>query len=161
MYQNASENYLVTEVMTAPPQKLHSMLLEAAFRAAENGRRLWRDNEKEQGGKSILRAQKIVREILCTFNYEEQSDLLNKTAAVYLFICNALTRAYLDNDENKLDEALRILSIECETWRMLCEQLVGTSETDTYQPSHAPLAPIMSSDGMTTDPSLGSFSLEA
>ena len=50
MSETPQDNYLVTEVMTAPPQKLQLMLVEAAIRSIERARQAWREDDDEQGG---------------------------------------------------------------------------------------------------------------
>ena len=96
-------------------------------------------------------------------DYEAKSELVGKVAGVYLFIYNALTRAFLDNDENKLAEALRVLDVERETWRQLCEKLaLSTGGQTTLQTSRAPLAPhFFSNEEIASTPPHTSFSLEA
>ena len=47
MQASAQSNYLETEVMTAPPQKLQLMLVEAAIRSAERARAMWREEDDE------------------------------------------------------------------------------------------------------------------
>jgi len=47
MDASAHESYLVTEVMTATPQKLQLMLIDAAIRSAEKARRLWHEQEDD------------------------------------------------------------------------------------------------------------------
>ena len=83
--------------------------------------------KNKQAGKCILKAQRIVSGILEGINLEAKSALVGKVAGVYLFICHALTREFIDNDANKLAEALRVLAIKRETWRQLCEKLALSS----------------------------------
>jgi flagellar biosynthetic protein FliS len=163
MSHNASENYLVNEVMTATPQKLHLMLLDAVNREGERARRHWQAGEDEKAGKCVLRAQKIVYGIIDGIDYKTKSELVGKVAGVYLFIYASLTRAFIDNDESKLDEALRVLAIERETWRQMCEKLAESPGMQTPpQAGHAPHAPdLQSNGGLLPDLPTASFSLEA
>jgi flagellar protein FliS len=163
MNHSASDSYLVNEVMTATPQKLQLMLLDAAIREGERARQHWQAQENKLAGKYILRAQRIISGLLGGLDYSAKSELVSKVAGVYLFICHALTRAFVDNDENKLAEALRVLAIERETWRQLCEKLPVSPDSQTPPKiNRAPLAPDLSSDGGSMpDMPATSFSLEA
>jgi flagellar protein FliS len=163
MKNNTADNYLFTEVTTATPQKLQLMLIDAAIREGRRAQRHQQDKENRQAGKCILRARKIVSGILAGMDYEANSELVGKVAGVYLFIYNTLTRAFIDKDENKLAEALRVLAVERETWRQLCEKLALSSGGQTTpQTSHAPLAPhFFSNEEIASAPPDSSFSREA
>jgi flagellar biosynthetic protein FliS len=163
MSHSASENYLVNEVMTATPQKLHLMLLDAAIREGERARIHWQAGEDEIAGKCALRAQKIIYGIIDGIDYKTNLELVGKVAGVYLFIYTSLTRAFIDNDKSKLDEALRVLAIERKTWRLMCEQLANSPDLQSPpQTGRAPLAPSYPSDGgLLPDLPASSFSFEA
>ncbi len=161
--QNAPQSYLVTEVMTAAPQKLQLMLIEAAIRAAQRARQHWQAQEDLQASECLIRAQEIVGEILSALNYEVKSELVKKVAGVYLFLNRTLLDASLTRDINKLDEALRVLSVERETWRQVCEKLAGSPD-DQSLPENAALPPAPNhfiSGTTNSDSPAASLSLEA
>jgi flagellar secretion chaperone FliS len=154
MNPSASNQYLTTQVLTAPPQKLQLMLLEAAVRACRSTRQHWRAGEIGPGGETLLRAQQIVGHLLTALDAAPKSELVGKVAGVYLFIYRRLTEAALQRDEKKLDEALKILEIERETWRQLCEKLGRAPAAANFHP-HFPLA------GNFADSAPAGLSLEA
>lgn len=125
----AQDTYLTTEVMTATPQKLQLMLIDAAIRFAERGRQQWKEGDNEQACESLIRAQDIVSHILGGLKSSPDRDLAKKVAAVYLFIFRSLMEANLRHDEKKLEDALRVLATERETWQAVCEQLGSTTES--------------------------------
>ncbi len=129
MQTTARENYLVTEVMTAPPQKLQLLMIDAAIRACRKARQRWQSDDAEAASESLIRAQQIVTEIVGGIQGDKHPDLARKVAAVYLFIYRALVDAHLNRDETKLAEALRVLEFERETWQQLCQEL-GTKRLD-------------------------------
>jgi flagellar protein FliS len=163
MNHRSSDSYLATEVMTSTPQKLQLMLLDAAIREGELARKHWQAQENKQAEKYLLRALRIMYGVLGGIDLEAKSDLVGKVAGVYLFICQALTRAFVDNDVNKLAEALRVLAVERETWRQVCEK-IALSPADQPPPktSITPVAHNLTSDS-GTPPGLPatSLSLEA
>jgi flagellar protein FliS len=126
MNANARNEYLETEVFTAPAQKLQLMLVDAALRLADRARKLWQIDQRDAAGDAILHCQEIVTQILAGMNYEHrQSDLSKQVAATYQFIYRSLVAAYMQLDEAKLADAIRILEIERETWRQVCQELTG------------------------------------
>ncbi|MCR4413528.1 MAG: flagellar export chaperone FliS [Thermoguttaceae bacterium] len=123
MTASIRENYLVTEVLTATPQKLHLMLVEAAIRAGQQARQHWRSGDNEAASEALIRAQEIMSELVAGLNREVEPDLVRRVASVYLFIYRSLMEANFLRDESKLADALRVLEIERQTWRAVCEKL--------------------------------------
>jgi flagellar protein FliS len=118
-----NQDYLATEVLTAPPQKLRLMLIEAAIRYISRARASWTAGYTEEGGELILRAQEIVGELLAALKPDATSELVRNVAALYVFVFRALVEAHVHRNAARLDDALRVLSVEAETWRMVCRQL--------------------------------------
>jgi flagellar protein FliS len=134
MQPSAPDNYLATEVMTAPPQKLQLMLIEAAIRFAEQARAKWHTAEDDQAAAALSRAQQIVGELLSSLNHDVDPELVRKVASVYLFVFRRLMEANYQRSESKLDDALRVLRVEQETWAKLCRQLPSQQTPDNEPP---------------------------
>lgn len=125
----ALQNYLATEVHTAAPQKLQLLLIDGALRFGHKGRTLWQSGQDDAAGEAIIRCQQIVAQLLAGLNRDEQPDLARKISSVYLFVLNSLIAAYVNRDEQKLDDALSVLAEERITWQSLCEKL-GASKPE-------------------------------
>ncbi len=159
----AREQYLVTQVMTAPPQKLQLMLIEGAIRFARQALELWREDRDEEAGDAILRSQEIVTQLLAGLDRERDPELVRKVAGVYLFIFRSLVSAHVRRDEEKLNNALRILESERETWQAVCQQLTETdvSAEKPSAPRHATPPPPATLEGGFDGISEGFTSFEA
>jgi flagellar protein FliS len=158
--ESSRESYLATEVLTAAPQKLQLMLVEAAMRAAERARQLRLASQPEQAGESLIRAQELVGQVLAGLNPQADPALAKRVAGIYLFVYRRLAEAALRGDDTALDDALRVLGVERETWRQLCQQLGdrGRDEAAT-----ASLPPLATDAGPLASVGLGAggFSIEA
>jgi flagellar secretion chaperone FliS len=168
MASASCESYLVTEVMTSTPQKLQLMLIEGAMRSIERARRCWRSGDNEHACEALICAQGIVGQMLGALDRDVAPDMVNKVAAVYLFIFRGLVDANASRDEKKLDDVLRVLEIERGTWRQVCEKLGSRQEPggNAYTPHTPPAAPALPNlagftSGMNADLPSGGFSLEA
>lgn len=167
----ANSEYLTTQVMTAPPQKLHLMLIEGAIRFAQRGAQEIQGGRREQACEWIIRAQEIVAEMLAGLNKGADADLVQRVASVYLFVQRRLMEAGFLRDQEKLQEAIRLLEIERETWRQLCEQLGFNAppRTDRMHDSFSaappagqrPAAPHRPHISSPTNDSPAGFSVEA
>ena len=131
MESAATKTYLAAEVMTAPPQKLQLMLIDAAIRSAERARAMWRAGEHEEAGEALVHAQEVIGEMLAGLNQEAAPNLIKKVASVYVFVFRSLVEANLHRDQQKLDDAIRVLRTERDTWRQVCEKLGTEGSTDT------------------------------
>lgn len=145
MESSARESYLVNDVMTATPQKLQLMLIEAAIRSAQRARKHWQAGEDDRAVEALDRAQEAVGEMLAGLNREAAPKLVNRVASVYLYLFRTLMEASHQRDEKKLADALRVLQLERETWRQVCQQLGSRKTSDERSvappPVEAPKAP--------------------
>lgn len=130
MQSSPCNDYLVTEVLTAPPQKLQLLLIEAAIRAAERARDRWQAGEDGQASEALIHAQEVVGELLAGLNREVDAELAKRVASVYLFIFRNLMEASSERSEKKLADALRVLEAERETWQQVCRQLGGLGASE-------------------------------
>ncbi len=125
MTASARETYLATEVLTAPPQKLHLLLVEAAIRACEKARAFWQQQKDDQATEALIRAQEIMSELVAGLNREAHPQLVRQVASLYLFIYRNLLEASFLKDEKKLLDALRVLREERTTWQLVCQRIEG------------------------------------
>jgi flagellar protein FliS len=168
MSSSVNDSYLATEVLTAPPQKLRLLLIQAAIRSGERARMHWRAGENEKAFECLIHAQEVVTELLSGINTEIQPELTKKVASLYVFIFRRLIDANVQRSEPMLDDALRVLREEQETWGQLCGQLGVSGKTvlpdsftpqSTPEPLPPPVAPPLSLD--LPGEFSGGFSLEA
>ena len=163
MHSSARENYLAAEVLTATPQKLHLMLVEGAIRFIRKAQQQWLADEELAASEALVRAQNIVSQLMAGLNYESGSDIVPKLSRIYHVIFQTLVDANHHHDSAELDEAVRILSVDREAWRQVCEKYPGKANADPEKRSPAPPpSPYVergfpSADGLS---STSSFSLE-
>ena len=118
----ARQNYLQAEVQTATPQKLQLMLIEAVIKNVHRTKKAWAEERFEAAFDSLSLAQDIVAEILSSLDKKNNPDLAGKLASIYMFIFRCLTEGGMTHDQQKLDDALRVLDSERETWRQVCDK---------------------------------------
>lgn len=135
MRQSIRHNYLQAEVQTATPQKLQLMLVEAAIKNIHRTKQFWKDQKYDDAMESLSRAQDIIAEILCSLDREGNPDIAKKLASIYLFIFRRLAESGMSRDEQKLEDALRVLNSERETWRLVCEKFGSTIASASQIPN--------------------------
>ncbi len=117
---DARSTYLATQVMTASPQRLRLMLIDAALRSARQAEGAVSPDQPEQFAEGLERARNVVGELLGSIKPEKHP--LNDTArALYGFIFRSLMQAQLQHSLPKLQDAIRVLEEERITWEQVCE----------------------------------------
>lgn len=131
-----TSSYLESKVLTATPQRLHLLLIEGAIRFARQAEDALRRGDEMAAAVPLLRVLDILGEMLVGVR-ENKSDLTQKIAEVYLFIFRRVSEAKINADAEALNEALRLLEFERQTWQQLCEKLGTDSLTSTPAVPHA------------------------
>jgi len=119
MNDAAPNSYLRDAVMTASPEQLHLMLYDGAIRFARQGRDALLARDLETSYEKLSRAQAIVIEMESGLRYEVNPELCGRMAAIYSFLYRKLVEASVQKDPTCVDDALKVLDIERETWALL------------------------------------------
>ncbi|MBI3098322.1 MAG: flagellar export chaperone FliS [Planctomycetes bacterium] len=152
MVPNLAKNYFETQVRTASKEQLLLMLFDGAIRFAEQGkeRMLARDTEGQHKG--LVRAQRIMMELLSALDPSIGEELHGNLAGLYNFVYFRLVQANLKRDPVLIDEALKILANLRETW--------GEAVVRARQESASGVSPLPVPDRATSDPTRPAISLE-
>ena len=127
MSGEARQAYLETKVLTATPQKLRLLCIDAAVVLLNRTQTLWGEENWDSAYVCVAKARALVTDILSTMKF--QSDPLAKQlAAIYASIVITITEAQLTNDAVMLGKAIAILEEERETWRQYCEMYPDAPE---------------------------------
>lgn len=120
----ASENpYLRDAVMTATPEQLQLMLYDGAIRMAMQARDAIQAKDYETSFNKLTRAQNIVLEMQGGLNYDVNRPLCERMASIYNFIYRKLIDANVGRNVADIDDALKVLRIERETWQILVNKV--------------------------------------
>lgn len=115
--------YLKTKIMTASREELRLMLFDGAIKFANQARHALQQQKHEDLYHNLMRAQKIVLELSTSLNHSIDPDLCGKLGALYTYIYRLLVDAHMEKDVRKIDEAIKLISFERETWIMLMKKL--------------------------------------
>lgn len=123
MYAKATPNpYLRNQVMSAKPEELRLMLFDGAVRFLNMARKGLVNKDYDVSYTNISKAQKIVLELSNSLNREVMPDVTEKLSALYTYIYRLLIDASTKRHTEPLDEALKLLKYERETWALLIEK---------------------------------------
>ncbi|MCE9590487.1 MAG: flagellar export chaperone FliS [Planctomycetes bacterium] len=123
MQPKPTNPYLRTKIMTASPEELRLMLYEGAIRFCRQAREALAKNDHETSYNGLMRAQKIVLELSTSLNHKVAPELCDRLSALYTYIYRRLVDGSTRHDLPAVDEAIRLLEFEKETWQLLMKQL--------------------------------------
>ncbi len=117
------QEYLRSAVLTASPEQLQLMLYDGAIRFALQGLDALKAADREAAFNALDRAQQIVIELTNGLNRSANPELADQMVALHNFIFRRLVKANVDADLGALEEALRILRHQRETWQLVIERV--------------------------------------
>lgn len=157
MVQAAVNPYLRTKVMTATPEELRLMLYDGAIKFCRQGRAAIEAKKFDESYHNLMRAQKIVLELSTSLKHSVEPDLCGKLSALYTFIYRKLVDANMERTLAPIDEAVKLLEYERETWQMLMQKLTeegGSPRAAQPAPTVAP-APVPPSNPLAQPRAMG------
>jgi flagellar protein FliS len=128
MTTSAPQQYLRDAVMTARPEQLQLMLYDGAIRFARQGREAILAKNYEQVYDRLSRAQRIMIEMQNALSHDVSPQLCKQMAALYDFVYHKLVEAATRQSVEAVDDALRILDHQRETWVMLIDKVKAESQ---------------------------------
>ncbi len=121
---SASENpYLRDAVMTATPEQLQLMLYDGCIRFVLQARDAIEKRDYETSYERLTRAQHIIIEMQNGLNHKVNRELCERVASIYGFLYHKLVDASVQRDVSHIDDVLKVLRLERETWQILVDKV--------------------------------------
>ncbi len=117
--------------MTASPEQLQLMLYDGAIRYARQARDAIEAKDFETSYDRLTKAQNIILEMSHGLNHEVNPTLCKQVAAIYDFLFRKLVDANLYRDVSAIDDSLKVLAIERDTWQMLVDKIAKAREANS------------------------------
>lgn len=109
--------------MTASPEQLQLMLYDGAVRFATQARDAIERGDIEGSYNLLTRVQKIVNEMQSGLQLEVAPELCTRMSALYDFVLSKLVAANIHKDVSAVDDALKVLKHQRETWAILTDRV--------------------------------------
>ncbi len=111
---------LASRIATANESGLVAILYEGLIEILEQGYKDLQENQETFFKERIEKAKNVVAELLATL--KGNSAIANQLRSLYVYIYRLITKAFLNQDGEKLEEAIRILIPLKEAWSVLENQ---------------------------------------
>ena len=116
MVNEVATKYLKTQVETASPEQLVTMLYDGAIRFGDQAVEALEAGEVERFCERLGRCRAIVLELLASLNRAEGGEIAGNLAAIYGYVHTRLVEADIEKDSGRIGEALHILRELREGW---------------------------------------------
>ena len=133
--------------MTAGPAELRLMLLDGALKFIGQGRQGLVDKDYEVAFSGISRCQQILAELLASLDPKHAPDLCERLTGLYTFMITRLMTASHERDPAIVDEVIKLLQFERETWLMLLDKLAKENAAASGMTRTPDLGPGQPADG--------------
>jgi flagellar secretion chaperone FliS len=121
--RTVSTAYLETQVLTATPERLHLLVVDAAIRFARQGEAALEAKNIEAAFLALDNCRSCVTEILGGINSDPNPELAERLKGLFVFVQRNLVYADLKRDPQLVRDALAILETHRQTWLALMERL--------------------------------------
>lgn len=142
----AVRQYQENQILTAPREELLLLLFDGAIRFGEQARQRFSDQQIEEGTQLVIRAQRVVLELMGALDRKVGEELYRNLTGLYAFVARRLVAAGTQRDGAALDEAMVVLRRLRETWGDAVAQVrrdrhpeIGLLERAKQQRPEAPL----------------------
>jgi flagellar protein FliS len=151
MLPTTRDAYLETQILTATPQRLRLMLIEGAIRKTTLAKKASDEGDWQKASADLSHCRDIVTELIAGID-PDQTPVAKQILSVYMFLYSTLVEAQFGRVVNRLDDVLRVLEEERQTWREVCEKMPDRP-TPAANPTHKneELAPQRVADNWSTD----------
>ena len=120
LHRSANDQYVQNTVLSASPARLRLMLLDRSVALVEAILDHRRRDAQTLTDERTLTLRDILGELLSGVT-RDSNELTVRIADLYVFLLQELTRAEQEPGLERIDSIGKILRIEQETWRQVCE----------------------------------------
>jgi flagellar protein FliS len=121
-FANQKNMYLKTQVETASKEQLVVMLFDGIVRFTEQARKAILAGSVEESHHSLVRAQAIIMELICTVDKEKGGEVAQNLLGLHAYAFNCLVVCNIKKDVAKIDEVQNI-------YRQLRDGWIGAMES--------------------------------
>ncbi len=131
---NQADQYLETQVLTAPPEQLHMLVVDGGLRFARLGLQALNEQNYDLSHESFSRSREFVNELIAGIQEEGNPELADQLRGLFGFVHRALIAADGDRDTKQAADAITILEQHRDTWVQLCSRLKQEQATHAHAP---------------------------
>ncbi len=115
------QTYRRTQVMTASPERLVSLMYEGAIRHLHDAQRTSESQNWQGFRDSLYKTQCIVDELVMSLDHDQGGEISRNLQALYLYVKSVLINASVGADWEPAEPALTVMTDLKEAWEQACQ----------------------------------------
>lgn len=152
--------YVRTKIMTASREELRLLLIEGCIDFLRTGRQAIVDKQWESVYKSFTDAKNIIVELMNSLKHDVAPELCHNLQNLYTYMYTTVTEGSFEKDTSKIDEVIKLMEYERETWVMLMDKLKAEKAGEGAPAQTPRVQPATGTHGPVSSPTHGSLSIE-
>jgi flagellar secretion chaperone FliS len=120
-----ANSYLTTRVMSASPQELRLLLLDAAIKFTHQACEGLKTKNFELSFNGFGQARDIALELVSGISEDADPELADNVRGVFLFIYRELMDASFEKSVQKTERVIELLEYERDTWILAMERITA------------------------------------
>ncbi|MGL9909306.1 flagellar export chaperone FliS [Enterococcus sp. DIV0213h] len=122
-YQKMQNNYLQNQVMSASPNKLIEMLLQAAIKNIKLAVIALEKEDLSQAHQQFVKAQNILLELRVSLDREQGGAIAEDLDSLYGYMYDQLVSANVQKEAAPAETVVPLLSELLESWQTITQQI--------------------------------------
>ncbi|WP_291291719.1 flagellar export chaperone FliS [Enterococcus sp.] len=120
-YQQMQSNYLKNQVMSASPNKLIEMLLQAAIKNTKLAQLAIEKDELAKAHEHFIKTQNILLELRTSLDEKQGGEIAENLAALYEYMYQQLIEANIKKEAAPAQAVMELLTELLESWQTITQ----------------------------------------
>lgn len=117
MYCNGVQSYRKTNITTSDPVRLVIMCYEGAIDSLKLAKEKIKEKDYVKKAKAIIKAQDIIRELICSLDFEKGGEIANNLESLYNYMLRRILQGDLNKDVRPIDEVIGMFTELLSAWQ--------------------------------------------
>ncbi len=136
MHCNGVQSYRRTNITTSDPVRLVIMCYEGVIDSLKLAKEKIKEKDYENKAKAIIKAQDIIKELMCSLDFEKGGEIANNLDSLYNYMLRRILQGDLNKDVRPIDEVIGMFTELLYAWQEVAskpESQVQPAQENLYQ----------------------------
>ena len=128
MYCNGVQSYRRTNITTSDPVRLVIMCYEGVIDSLKLAKEKIKEKDYEKKAKAIIKAQDIIKELMCSLDFEKGGKIANNLDSLYNYMLRRILQGDLNKDVRPIDEVIGMFTELLSAWQEVASKPISQTQ---------------------------------
>jgi len=128
MYCNGIQSYRKTNITTSDPVRLVIMCYEGVIDSLKLAKEKIKEKDYEKKAKAIIKAQDIIKELMCSLDFEKGGKIANNLDSLYNYMLRRILQGDLNKDVRPIDEVIGMFTELLSAWQEVASKPISQTQ---------------------------------